>query len=178
MCWFSSSIELTLGGHFRCYWIFIWFYKADTASYTRCYCSISRINNRRFSSHNNLSAWIMYSLTSVHSHSTLSYTDTYRFGASLCYSTTSSLTGKTVRNFGWVRNSCYCIEVLPRDLYSLRQLSIKAWRHIHRKFTWYTTIRFNDEQGTFHWWPICVFPRKFVHVITTHLHTGVWIVWL
>ena len=80
----------------------------------RCYCSISRINNRRFSAHNNLSAWIMYSLTSVHSHSTLSYTDTYRFGASLCYSTTSSLTGKTVRHFGWVRNSCYCIEVLPR----------------------------------------------------------------
>ena len=105
---------LTLGRNFRCYWVIIWFYKADTASSTRCYCSISRINNRRFSPDNNQSAWTMCSLKSTDSHSTLSHTDTYRLGASLCYSATSSFTGKNVRHLEWVRNSCYCIEVLPR----------------------------------------------------------------
>ena len=44
---------LTLGRTFSCYWIIIWFSKADTASSTRCYCSISRINNHRFSPHSN-----------------------------------------------------------------------------------------------------------------------------
>ena len=78
-----------------------------------CYCSISRINNRRFSSHNNPSAWTKHSLKSTHSHSTLSHIDIYRLGASLCHSATSSITGKSVRHLGWVRNSCYCIEVLP-----------------------------------------------------------------
>ena len=34
----------------------------------------------------------------------------------LCYSATSSITDKSVRNLEWVRNSCYCIEVLPREL--------------------------------------------------------------
>ena len=101
---------LTLGRTFRCYWIIIWFYKVDTASSTRCYCSISRINNRRFSPHNNLSAWTMHSPKSTHSHSTLSHTDTYRLGASLCYSATNSITGENVRHLEWVRNSCYCIE--------------------------------------------------------------------
>ena len=107
---------LTLGRAFRCYWIIIWFYKADTASSTCCYCSISRINNRRFSPHNNPSAWTMHSLKSIHSNSSLSHTDTRRFGASVCYSATSSITGKNVRHLGCVRNSCYCIEVLPRAL--------------------------------------------------------------
>ena len=105
---------LTLGRHFPCYWVIIWFYKADTASSTRCYCSISRINNRRFSPDNNQSAWTMHSLKSTHSHSTLSHTDTNRLGVSLCYSATSSITDKNVRHLEWVRNSCYCIEVLPR----------------------------------------------------------------
>ena len=98
-----------------CYGIFIWFYQADTAPSPRCYCSISRINNRRFSSHNNPPAWTMHSLKSIHSHATLSHTDIYRLGASLCHSATSSITGKSVRYLQWVRNSRYCIEVLPRD---------------------------------------------------------------
>ena len=50
-----------------------WFYQADTASSPRCYCSISRINNRRFSSQNNPPAWTIHSLKSIHSHSTLSH---------------------------------------------------------------------------------------------------------
>ena len=108
---------LTLGRNFPCYWVIIWFYKADTASSTRCYCSISRINNRRFSPDNNQPAWTMHSLKSTHSHSTLSHTDTYRLGVSLCYSATSAITDKNVRHLEWVRNSCYCIEVLPRELY-------------------------------------------------------------
>ena len=99
---------------FRCYWICIWFYQADTASSPRCYCSISRINNRRFSSQNYPPAWTIHSLKSIHSRSTLSHTDIYRLGASLCYSATSSITGKSVRHLEWIRNSCYCIEVLPR----------------------------------------------------------------
>ena len=37
-------------------------------------------------------------------------------GASLCNSTTSSITGKSVRHLEWIRNSCYCIEVLPRGI--------------------------------------------------------------
>ena len=103
----------TLGRTFRCYCIFIWFYKADTASSTRCYCNISMINNRRFSPHNKPSAWTMHSLKSTHSYSTLSHTDTKRLGASFCYSTTSSITGKNVRHLEWIRNSYYCIEILP-----------------------------------------------------------------
>ena len=113
---------LTLGRNFPCYWVIIWFYKANTASSTRCYCSISRINNRRFSPDNNQSAWTMHSLKSTHSHSTLSHTDTYRLGVSLCYSATSSITDKNVRHLEWVRNSCYCIEVLPRDTHPLEVL--------------------------------------------------------
>ena len=50
-----------------------WFYQADTASSPRCYWSISRINNRRFSSQNNPPAWTIHSLKSIHSHSTLSH---------------------------------------------------------------------------------------------------------
>ena len=89
-------------------------YVVDTASSSRCYCSISRINNRRFSSRNNPPAWTIHSLKSIHAHSTLSNTDIYRLGASLCYSATSSITGTSVRHLEWVRNSCYCIELLPR----------------------------------------------------------------
>ena len=106
--------QVTSSRNFCCYWIFIWFYQADTASSPRCYCSISRINNRRFSSQNNPPAWPIHSLKSIHSHSTLSHTDIYGLGASLCYSATSSITGKSVRHLEWIRNSCYCIEVLPR----------------------------------------------------------------
>ena len=64
-----------------------------------CYRSISRINNRRFSPHNNPSAWPMYSLKYNHSHSTPLHTDTYRLGPSLCYSTTSSITSKRARSW-------------------------------------------------------------------------------
>ena len=92
------------------------FKKADTASSTRCYCSISRINNRRVCPHNNPSAWTMQSLKSTRSHFTLPHTDTYRLCASLCHSTASSITDKNVRHLEWVRNSCYCIEVLPRGM--------------------------------------------------------------
>ena len=88
----------------------------DTASSPRCYCSIARINNRRFSSRNNPPAWAIHSLKSIRSHSTLSHTDIFRLCASLCYSATSSITGKSVRHLEWVRNSCYCIEVLPVNL--------------------------------------------------------------
>ena len=82
----------------------------------RCYCSISRINNRRFSSQVNPPAMTIYFLKSIHSYSILSHTDIYRLGASLCYSATSSTTGKSVRHLEWIRNSCYCIEVLPREV--------------------------------------------------------------
>ena len=102
-----------MGRTFRCYCVFIWFYKADTASSTRCYLSISRINNRRFSPHNKPSAWTMHSLKSTRSYSTLSHTGTQRFGANLCYSTTCSITCRNVRHLEWICNSYYCIEVLP-----------------------------------------------------------------
>ena len=106
--------QVTNSRNFCCYWIFILFYRVDTASSPRCYCSISRIHNRRFSSWNNPPAWAIHSLKSIHSHSTLSHTDIYRFGASLCYRAASSITGKSVRHLEWVCNSCYCIEVFPR----------------------------------------------------------------
>ena len=80
----------------------------------RCYCSISRINNRRFSSQINPPARTIYFLKSINSYSILSHTGIYPLGVSLCYSATSSTTGKSVRHLEWVRNSCYCIEVLPR----------------------------------------------------------------
>ena len=82
----------------------------------RCYCSISRINNRRFSSQINPPARTIYFLKSIHSYSILSHTDIYPLGVSLCYSAASSITGKSVRHLEWVRNSCYCIEVLPRAM--------------------------------------------------------------
>ena len=108
---------LVLGMTFRCYWIFIWFYNVDTASSICCYCSISRFNNGQFNPHNNPSARTMHSLKSTQAHSTLSHTDTYRLGASLCCSTTTSpVTSKHVRHLAWVRNSCYCIEVLLRTV--------------------------------------------------------------
>ena len=72
------------------------------------------INNHRFSSQINPPVWAIYSLKSIHSHSILLHTDIYRLGVSLYYSATSSITGKSVRHLEWVRNSCYCIEVLPR----------------------------------------------------------------
>ena len=81
----------------------------------RCYCSISRINNHRFSSQINPPARTIYFLKSINSYSILSHTDIYPLGVSLCYSATSSITGKSVRHLEWVRNSCYCIEVLPRE---------------------------------------------------------------
>ena len=80
----------------------------------RCYCSIPRINNRRSSSQINPPARTIYFLKSIHSYSILSHTDIYPLGVSLCYSAASSITGKSVRHLEWVRNSCYCIEVLPR----------------------------------------------------------------
>ena len=52
-------------------------------------------------------------------------TDIYRLGASLCYSATSSITGKSVRHLEWVRNSCYCIEVLPVNLVTYFQQRAK-----------------------------------------------------
>ena len=97
----------------------------------RCYCSISWINNRRFSSQNNPPAWAIHSLKSIHSHSILLHTDIYRLGISLCYSATSSIIGKSVRHLEWIRNSCYCIEVLPRA----RETFPRYWpfvRGIHR----------------------------------------------
>ena len=72
----------------------------------------------RFGSRNNSPTSAIYSLKSIHSHFTLSHTYIYRLGASLCYSATSSITGKSVRHLEWVRNSYYCIEVLPREVCS------------------------------------------------------------
>ena len=69
---------------FRCYCTLHILLLHHRCKQMRCYCSISRINNRRFSSHNNPSAWTMHSLKSTHSHTTLSHTDTYRLGASSC----------------------------------------------------------------------------------------------
>ena len=55
--------QVTSSRNFCCYRIFIWFYQADTASSPRCYCSISWINNRRFSSQNNPPTWTIHSLS-------------------------------------------------------------------------------------------------------------------
>ena len=78
------SMVLTLGRNFRCYWVIIWFYKADTASSMRCYCSIFRINNRRFSPDNNQSAWTMHSLKSTLTHILPCHTLTHIVWALVC----------------------------------------------------------------------------------------------
>ena len=77
-----------------------------------CYCSISWINNHQFSSHNNLSTWTMHSLMLAHSNTTLPHTDGCHLHASLCYSTTSLFTNKSVHHLE-VHMSCYYIELLP-----------------------------------------------------------------
>ena len=104
VCRFSSQCYCTLSVlllHHRC-------------KQRRCYCSISWINNPRFRSQINPPGWAIHSLKSIHSHSILLHTDIYCSSVSLCYSATSSITGKGVRHLEWVRNSCYCIEALPR----------------------------------------------------------------
>ena len=104
VCRFSSQCYCTLSVlllHHRC-------------KQRRCYCSISWINNRRFRSQIKPPGWAIHSLKSINSHSILLHTDIYCSSVSLCYSATSSITGKSVRHVEWVRNSCYCIEALPR----------------------------------------------------------------
>ena len=118
----------------------------------RCYyCSILRINNRRFSSYNNSTAWTMHPLKSTHSHSTLSHTDIYRFGASLCNSATCLIISKSVRHVEWVRNNCYCIEVPLVTMVTLVNIMVmNGWLttfsiHVNwLSYSWVKTISDSD----------------------------------
>ena len=76
----------------------------------RCYCSISQVNYRRYSSQNKPPVWTIHFLKSIPSHSILSHTDVYRLGVSLCYRVTSSITGKSVRQLESVKPRSHCAD--------------------------------------------------------------------
>ena len=126
----------------------------------RCYCSISWINNRRFNYQNNRPAWAIHSLKSIHSHSILWHTDSHRLGVSLCYSTTSSITGKSVRHLEWVRNTCCCIEVLPRvthaKLVSLTSPCCSGWpAPMYSAHDWRAATSVQRAPVTWREWGLC-----------------------